>query len=563
MKRVLFPIMIAVAIAAPAPAVAKSEVTSLPLDHPIAVAADGDHDLVFVSRGANRIAVVDGSRRQELATIAGPAGGSLTALAADGGTRTLFALDAANRTVVVIDEVTRQIIATVPVAAKPNAIAVNPATHRVYVTSTAPPQVASLLTTIDGAAPYPILSKIPMIGAAGGVAVDEVANLVYVSLNRPSPFNGHLGVLNAATNVPFDVPLGGTDLRGLAVDATTKHLLVADAASDQVLVSELTPFGLPGPVVRVAAGDAPTAVAADEQTGRIYVASTGTGPAALPPNAPLGALAILALGDAGYAVAEHLSLSRTSQALAVDTSNHRVFVANAGGPAELLFPEDPGSVSVVSRFEPPAHGFHFANAFKGLHVNVPHYGPVDLSTPRFGLCGGMVFAALDAYLAGGVAPPDTAAPGPRTALRAYLLARLIDSFDGGDVIARFLKWMALPVHSNQLQTGLAIRTGHEFVNRIHPQLLKGRPVPLGIVRVDLSRPIWDNHQELALRDFQDPATGAWVIEVYDPNNPDTTQYLWIKRRKQTSDRAGLHVVDGFRGFFAVPYSFEQPYWVVP
>ena len=52
-----------------------------------------------------------------------------------------------------------------------------------------------------------------------------------------------------------------------------------------------------------------------------------------------------------------------------------------------------------------------------------------------------------------------------------------------------------------------------------------------------------------------------MIEAYDPNNPDTTQYLWIKRRKQTSDRAGLHVVDGFRGLFAVPYSFRLTYWV--
>ena len=226
--------------------------------------------------------------------------------------------------------------------------------------------------------------------------------------------------------------------------------------------------------------------------------------------------------------------------------------------------------AAAARFDPRVHGLHFVNVFKGeILVTIPRIGTVDLAKYPFGLCGGMAFAALDTFLAGGEAPADTRPPSPGDRLRRYLRERLLDSLvpDGARVVFKFISWMARPLEDKDLFVGkfdgLRSLTRKELEKTIHPSLQAGRPIPIGIVKVDFSRPPWENHTVLAVGDFKD-AAGNWVVEIYDPNFPDRITYLHVGRRVQTYDRAGKEPVRGskpWRGLFAIPYRYEKPYWV--
>ena len=97
------------------------------------------------------------------------------------------------------------------------------------------------------------------------------------------------------------------------------------------------------------------------------------------------------------------ALTFVPQALAVQTE-----VTGVVNGATRTAVGSAGPVSVVSRFDPGVHGFHFVNAFDGpLPISIPGVGDFDLSVGTYGLCGGMVYAALDDFYAGGAAPPDT------------------------------------------------------------------------------------------------------------------------------------------------------------
>jgi hypothetical protein len=241
----------------------------------------------------------------------------------------------------------------------------------------------------------------------------------------------------------------------------------------------------------------------------------------------------------------------------------------ATGVAQNVSPLPGGATAGLAapQFDPAVHGFHFPNRFTGsIKVDIPGYGTVDLAHYTFGLCGGMVYAALDTFSAGGIAPPNTTPPAQGSGLRSYIYVRLIDSLrpHNWKTVRKFVEWMALPVDNRPGITGLKARTKKDFKRRIRPELDLGHPVPLGIVKVDLSGRPWDNHQVLAIGYFE--RNDQWVIEAYDPNFPDTTTYFWLDRRVETSDPAGLHRIDGghrWRGIFSNAGNYEPklPFWV--
>jgi hypothetical protein len=78
-------------------------------------------------------------------------------------------------------------------------------------------------------------------------------------------------------------------------------------------------------------------------------------------------------------------------------------------------------------FLPSADGFAFANDWpQGPAVTVPLLiGSVGIGNIARGLCGGMVFAALD-YWRAGVVPPD-ARPDAGTPLFRFVVRRLVAS----------------------------------------------------------------------------------------------------------------------------------------
>lgn len=200
---------------------------------------------------------------------------------------------------------------------------------------------------------------------------------------------------------------------------------------------------------------------------------------------------------------------------------------------------------VVTAFDAGRHAPGFANRFpRGTPVlSLPTpFGRVALGDAADGLCGGMVFAALDAYL-WGVPPPGE----PTPAVVRYLSRRLLASWDIPAGLLKYYAWQ------RRDQATLHRLTTEVEWPAIRARLDAGTPVPLGVVK-PLSRDprrLVRNHQVLA-RGYE--LTGAGVrIWVYDPNYPEADASLELAA---DPERALRHSCEGetVRGVFRSRYA---------
>lgn len=130
----------------------------------------------------------------------------------------------------------------------------------------------------------------------------------------------------------------------------------------------------------------------------------------------------------------------------------------------------------MTRFDPSVNGFHFRNAFQTVT------GVFDITTG--GLCGGMVYAALDYFNKGQAAPAQTYTPVNGTQLQSYIYARHMTSLERA-----MPKWVEL--HANPLGArnaeffnwGLQ-GTGGGRLQELRAEIDAGRPVPLGLKSLD-------------------------------------------------------------------------------
>ena len=70
------------------------------------------------------------------------------------------------------------------------------------------------------------------------------------------------------------------------------------------------------------------------------------------------------------------------------------------------------------------------------------FGKINIGNAAAGLCGGMVFAALD-YWHTGILPPATR-PAPGEPPYRYIVRRLVDSWHLPAGVAQYYQWMNLP-----------------------------------------------------------------------------------------------------------------------
>lgn len=177
-------------------------------------------------------------------------------------------------------------------------------------------------------------------------------------------------------------------------------------------------------------------------------------------------------------------------------------------------------------FLPSRHGFAFDNAWPDQPAVVlpTPFGDIGIGNAGGGLCGGMVFAALDYWLAGRAAAPDRPPAGdPRY---KYIVNRLIDSWHVPAGVAQYYQWMSLPDADRVIklfgrsviaERGLGWRTVRVQWPQIKTDLDRGLPVPIGVVTVASRKPadLAFNHQVLA---YGYQADGSrLVVRVYDPN----------------------------------------------
>jgi hypothetical protein len=217
----------------------------------------------------------------------------------------------------------------------------------------------------------------------------------------------------------------------------------------------------------------------------------------------------------------------------------------------------------VSGFKPSEQGFHFENNFEDgapvLTIRVPEIGNIPVGNAGGGLCGGMVFAALDFFEEGRIPPADTSPPKPGAPLFDYIAQRLLDSFNGVSGVHKYLSWMRLPdeTHLSGLFKSIGWHTVNDEWPAIKNDLDNDQPSPLGLILVESLNPfdVGKNHQVLAYGYKLDEATNDLRVFVYDPNWPDHDEItLSVNIADPASPSSVSYSVDpDGRGFFHTKY----------
>lgn len=160
-----------------------------------------------------------------------------------------------------------------------------------------------------------------------------------------------------------------------------------------------------------------------------------------------------------------------------------------------------------SPFRPHRDGFHFANRFDAP-LGAPLLRAMGLPA-TWGLCGGMVRCAHEAFCKGKALPARRTPPAPGTPLYRRLLRRQIVSLGPPlfSEVRRFAQWTRRP------DAALARHTRPQF-ERTRQLLRNERLVPLGLVYTRRVARLWENHQVLAYA-----SDDAQALRIYDPNEP--------------------------------------------
>jgi hypothetical protein len=181
-------------------------------------------------------------------------------------------------------------------------------------------------------------------------------------------------------------------------------------------------------------------------------------------------------------------------------------------------------------FNPIIHGFKFANNFT-VQTQIAGFNGPTFS----GLCGGMVYAALDYYNAGMEIPEQDYMPAEGLPLQSYLYNRQLNSaFPNTD---KWVEYGFNPFGSrNREFFNWGIQLGNGRLGELKSKIDRGEPVPLGLQACGgdcgCPRSCPGSHQVLAigyemgryngnLRDNIEDLS----IYIYDPNFPNKTMIL--------------------------------------
>jgi hypothetical protein len=222
-------------------------------------------------------------------------------------------------------------------------------------------------------------------------------------------------------------------------------------------------------------------------------------------------------------------------------------------------------------FLPSSDGFAFTNAWPSepAVTRPTPFGPIKIGNAAAGLCGGMVFGALD-YWHADIAPPH-ARPGPGQPLYQFLVQRLVDSWHLPGGVAQYYQWMSLPDGDTSfgalgqqvvIDRGVAWRTIQVQWPQIAADLDRGVPAALGVVTVQSTNPadLGLCHQVLAYAYDSSPA--QVTVRVYDPNSGQNDG-IHIQFDPRTPEQAtafthNVNIGHPIRGFFRTAYAPFPP-----
>lgn len=222
-------------------------------------------------------------------------------------------------------------------------------------------------------------------------------------------------------------------------------------------------------------------------------------------------------------------------------------------------------------FLPSRDGFAFTNSWPAapaVRVRTP-LGSIGIGNAAAGLCGGMVFAALDFWHARTV--PPTQRPAPGSPLYRFVVRRLVDSWHIPAGVARYYRWMNLPDGDNRIdlpgrrpaaRRGMAWRTIVVHWPRIKASLDDGIPAALGLVTMASANPLELGHNHQVLACGYTLSDNKVTIAVYDPNSGSDDdvriEFDTSAPARPTTFSHNLNLGRPVRGFFLTAYSPVAP-----
>jgi len=202
------------------------------------------------------------------------------------------------------------------------------------------------------------------------------------------------------------------------------------------------------------------------------------------------------------------------------------------------------SSALKTKFNPLTHGYFFPNRFefkgfdkfkKYLHRHI-----------IYGMCGGMVFTALDYYFDQINIPQYAKVNEIPLNYTKYLWKRQSDSVS----ISTFFKiiWLASLSKTNSIRRSINVE-----LPLILERLEDGLPAPIVVIRASLFQNPTHNHQVLV----NESTTNKDVLELslYDPNHPKNNPKIIIS----TGENPTIEQSSGepIRGFFVNKYKYKN------
>ena len=230
------------------------------------------------------------------------------ALAINPATNKIFAVNRDSNNVTVIDGASNAIVAVVAVGQSPSAAAVNPVTNKIYVINR---NDNAAVTVIDGAT-YSTVSVVTG-NSAQGVAVDTAANRIYVINLNPV-----VTVIDGPTNSVVATVAVGTHPRAIAFNPVANKIYVANSGDSTVTVIDAAHNNA---TTTVNVGVYPCALAVNAETNRVFVV-----------NANLNSLngSVTVIDGASDAVIANVPVGARPNAAAVNPASNQIYTANFG-----------------------------------------------------------------------------------------------------------------------------------------------------------------------------------------------------------------------------------------
>ena len=210
-------------------------------------------------------------------------------------------------------------------------------------------------------------------------------------------------------------------------------------------------------------------------------------------------------------------------------------------PERAVTPPEASAAGARSPMVVARHGLPFGNRY-AWESRARRIGPIHCGARRirYGLCGGMCYAALDYFHAGLPVPALYYPPARGTPLHRYLVRRQIDSW-------RYL-WVPLrSVVASVIAASRPVRASCRA--RAGPRRARSDV----LVRVRRGDPT-ANHQVVVTGYEREYATGRVRLMLYDPNHHGLEVALSLNEAPDSLELDAIQSTgEPVRGFFLLPY----------